>query len=327
MSEQPQDLERLIHESLEQLGWFADAKGLADRVKRLNIGIPLEDEFSIICGWLGKCQLVHKLDQQQYPKGSGENYQVPDLLASFARTDRNEATVLIEVKYCKNNVMSFKPDYYEKLRAYSNLLNLPLLIAWKRWGIWCLVSIDEFQKATKNYNLSFNDAMCNNLLSSLAGDFSYSLSVNAGVHISAKKVKLVDVVETEEGRNESWHVVIDDVYFTNGNNEKIRGLSSIAQQVFLSWDLKEEETHTETHMTLHNTCKESSGLFAHMALTRILSFHSQEDGEIHWRSHLRDDKAISNISAYRKGIEENMRAGIVHHIFDIQPANVPSFMK
>ncbi|WP_290705340.1 hypothetical protein [Amphritea sp.] len=327
MTRQPQDLERLIHESLEQLGWDADVEKLSDRVKRLNIGIPLEDEFSIICGWLGKCHLVHKLDQQQYPKSSGETYQVPDLLASFSRTDGSSSTVLIEVKYCKNNVMSFKPDYFAKLKAYSELLNLPLLIAWKRWNIWCLVSIDEFRKATKNYNLSFNDAMRNNLLSSLAGDFSYSLSVNAGVHISARKEKLIGVVETEGERNENWHMVIDDVYFTNGKSEQVRDLSPTAQQVFFSWDLKEDQTLTETHAIMHHICKESSGLFAHMALTRLLSFHSQEDEGVHWRGHLRDDKAISNISDYRTGIEENMRAGIVHHIFDIQPNNVPVFMK
>nr|MBF4317138.1 hypothetical protein [Vibrio anguillarum] len=60
MKDKPSDLERLIHESLEQLGWSADAKSIAERVHRLNIGLPLEDEFSIICGWLGQCSLVHK---------------------------------------------------------------------------------------------------------------------------------------------------------------------------------------------------------------------------------------------------------------------------
>lgn len=327
MTEKPQDLERLIHESLEQLGWDAEPKKLADRVQRLNIGIPLEDEFSIICGWLGRCDLVHKLDQQQYPKSSGKTYQVPDLLASFARKNGSTTTVLIEVKYCKDNVMSFKPDYFAKLKAYSNLLGFPLLIAWKRFGIWCLVSIDEFRKATKNYNLSFNDAMRNNLLCYLAGDFSYSLSVNGGVHISAKKEKLIDVVEAEGKINENWHLVIDDVYFTNGKNQQVRDLSAIAQKVFFSWDLEESQTHTETHVIMHYICKESSSLFAHMALTRLLSFHNREDRRVHWRGHLRDDKAVSNISYYRKGIEENMKAGIVHHIFDIQPNNVPEFMK
>ena len=83
MKDKPSDLERLIHESLEQLGWTADAKSIAERVHRLNIGLPLEDEFSIICGWLGRCNLIHKLDQQQYPATSKDAFQVPDLLANF----------------------------------------------------------------------------------------------------------------------------------------------------------------------------------------------------------------------------------------------------
>jgi hypothetical protein len=32
-----------------------------------DIGLPVEDEFSVACAWLGKCQLLHKLDQHQVP--------------------------------------------------------------------------------------------------------------------------------------------------------------------------------------------------------------------------------------------------------------------
>lgn len=327
MTRKPLDLERLIHESLEQLKWNADPRMLADRVRRLDIGLPLEDEFSIICGWLGKCRLIHKLDQQQYPASSKSEYQVPDLLACFNRNDGSSITTLIEVKNFEGNVLSLKPEYRAKLNAYSDLLNVPILVAWKRWGIWCLVSLEEFKMAKRNFNLNFNDAIQNSLLSYLAGDFSYSLSVNAGVHISARKVELVNVTETAVSREEEWNSVIEEVYFTNGNNEKIRDLSRIAQQVFFSWDLEEEETKTDTHIILHNYCKEQTGLFAHMALTRLLSFHIRNEGPIHWRSLLRDEEVISNISDYRKGIEENRRAGIVHHIIDVKPVNMPFFLR
>ena len=98
MEDKPSDLERLVHESLEQLGWTADARSIAERVHRLNIGLPLEDEFSIICGWLGQCSLVHKLDQQQYPSSSKDTFQVPDLLANFNVRGAGDISVLIEVK-------------------------------------------------------------------------------------------------------------------------------------------------------------------------------------------------------------------------------------
>lgn len=47
----------LIHETLEQLGWQGDAHALAERVKRLDIGLPAEDEFSMLLR--RHCPLYH----------------------------------------------------------------------------------------------------------------------------------------------------------------------------------------------------------------------------------------------------------------------------
>ncbi|MDR9765490.1 hypothetical protein RJP56_05380 [Shewanella baltica] len=326
----PSDLERLIHESLEELGWNADASELANRVLRLNVGLPLEDEFSVLCGWLGKCTLIHKLDQQQYPSHSKNNYQVPDLMAVFDVKGK-AIPVLIEVKSSYKNVLSFTPEYIQKLKNYSSLMNLPVLVAWKnKFGIWSLVCLDAFTKATKNFNLSFNDAICNSLMGVLAGDFGYSLGVGAGVHIQAKKQKLHHVEVIEEGKEytESWESVIDDVYFTSYNGETFRNLSPIAQKVFFSWDLTEDSTVTETHLTMHNYCAESSLLFAQMALTRILAFHKRESEQhLRWRAVLGGDKNISAFENFREGIIENLEKGIVHHVIDIQPKSRPWFLE
>jgi len=325
LKDKPSDLERLIHESLEQLGWTADAASIADRVLRLNIGLPLEDEFAIISGWLGQCELIHKLDQQQFPATSRDFYQVPDLLANFNVRGSGNTTVLIEVKSCQKNVLSFRPDYISKLRYYGKLLGLPVLIAWKRHGIWSLVHLDIFSKANKNFNLNFNDAMRNSLMGKVLGDFSYTPRVNSGVHVSFKKEKMIETIEADEGIQENWDAVIDDVYFTSGDCEKLRNLSPIAQQVFHSWDLIATESHSDSHVVMHYTIDEESGMFAHMALTRLLSFHGRGD-QVHWRRHLQHGAAISSILNYRRGIEENLKAGIVKYIFDIEPVNVPEFL-
>lgn len=79
----PDDLARLIQDVLSELGYAANARELAKRVHRLDLGLPAEDEFSVICSWLGKCRLLHKLDQKQVPPGSRDTFQVPDLLALF----------------------------------------------------------------------------------------------------------------------------------------------------------------------------------------------------------------------------------------------------
>ena len=77
------------------------------------------------------------------------------------------------------------------------------------------VDLDLFAMAKKNFNLSFNDAMRNSLMSRILGDFTYTPQVNSGVHISFKKEKIIETIKTDEGIQENWHTIIDDVYFTN----------------------------------------------------------------------------------------------------------------
>ena len=126
---------RLIYEAIQQLGWSADPASLTERVKRLDLGLPAEDEFIFILSWLGKCSLVHKLDQGQFPPDSKKYLQVPDLLASF-ETKSGPKVVLIEVKATNKKKLVWKPDYLKKLKNYASRLGLPLLVAWKFYGYW-----------------------------------------------------------------------------------------------------------------------------------------------------------------------------------------------
>src|SRR5262245_55773353 len=87
----------LIAEAVQQLGLGADPKAVADRVRRLQVGLPAEDEFSVLLMWLGRCRLVHKLDQLQRPSDSRARWHVPDLFAVFDYHG-TELPVLIEVK-------------------------------------------------------------------------------------------------------------------------------------------------------------------------------------------------------------------------------------
>jgi hypothetical protein len=93
-----------VYEALAQLGWQGNKDEIVARVKRLNLGLPCEDEFSVVCVWLGRCELVHKLDQKQAPGISCQKFQVPDLMAVF-RVKTQVIPVLIEVKLCKKNTL------------------------------------------------------------------------------------------------------------------------------------------------------------------------------------------------------------------------------
>ena len=215
MNQTPEDAERLVQEALTQLGWEADPKRIAARVWRLNLGLPREDEFSVVSTWLGRCDLIHKLDQKQTPTKSRDTFQVPDLLAVFRHENRS-VPVLVEVKSSKENTLSFRPDYLLRLQNYAALVRLPVLIAWKHFGLWILFDISHLQKSQKNFNISFQSAMRENLLGILAGDFSYSLSIGSGVHLRFRKDELLSETRDGEGVEQQWKMTCDDVSFTDG---------------------------------------------------------------------------------------------------------------
>lgn len=312
------DLARLIHEALEQLGWKADASLVADRVKRLDIGLPLEDEFSIICGWLGRCNLIHKLDQQQFPVSSTNDFQVPDLIANFQIDDNTNRTFLIEVKSSKKQTLSFRPDYVNKLKKYGEMLNLQVLVAWKFRSLWVLVPIDEFKRAEKNLNLSLNHATCVSLMGKLLGDFSYVPADGVELHFCFDKVSLLEVKPTEDGKEEIWNMVIRDIYITKGNGELIREFPIFIIHILLTWDLDHREEHFDDHIKTSYFNKPGMAVFAHTALTRLLAFRTNED-YIHWRKHFGDNKVLDNIGNFRSAIEQGHKLGIITYIFDYQP--------
>lgn len=312
------DLARLIHEALEQLGWKADASLVADRVKRLDIGLPLEDEFSIICGWLGRCNLIHKLDQQQFPVSSTNDFQVPDLIANFQIDENTNRTFLIEVKSNTKQTLSFRPDYVNKLKKYGEILNLPVLVAWKFYQLWVLVPIDEFRKADKNFNLSITDAIPLSLMIDMLGDFNYVLADNAGLHLRFNKVCLVETKPNEDGREESWNMLLSDVYITNGDGKPIRKYPSIIEQVFHTWDLEYKEEYFDDHIIISYVNTNNDIMSAHMALTRLLAFHTNED-YIHWREHLSDTTVLDNIDNFRGAIEQCLALDVVKFLVDFKP--------
>ena len=321
---QPNDLEQLIHEALEQLGWGAEAGQIAARIWRLNIGLPCEDEFSLVCGWLGCCDVIHKLDQKQTPEKSCEKFQVPDLLAVF-NVKGKQVPVLIEVKSKKDKKLSFRPDYMEKLRQYSNVLNLPILKAWKWHGLWTLFELRHMKKASRNYNINLENAMQENLLGILAGDFSYSVNSSAGLHFGLKKEELVSTEETDEGRNEQWKTVINDIYFTDGEGEVVRNLPSTVAQLFATWDLETSELHADTHITISHMASENSMLFAHMALVRLLNWQTPTEQDIHWRAMLHGSNIVKGIENFRAAIQEAIECKIVRTVINQIPLTEPEF--
>jgi hypothetical protein len=70
----------MLYEAAERAGW-ADVAAILQRIRSIEQGWAAEDEFAVILRWLGRCRLVHRLDQEP-PGARSSSLRVPDLLAS-----------------------------------------------------------------------------------------------------------------------------------------------------------------------------------------------------------------------------------------------------
>lgn len=317
------DEDRLIQEVLAELGRDADPKVIADRVKRLDLGLPAEDEFIAVCSWLGKTRLIHKLDQHQAPSHSRDNYQVPDILAQY----HDNGPVLIEVKAKKAQTLSFKPDYLARLQSYADLLNMPLLIAWKYHGIWTLFDARHLTKARKNFNIRIDHALRENLLGVLAGDVAYKIAPGAGIHLRFKKEALIDTEKTDDGFNEQWQMRVDKVGFTSAHGKPTDTLDNEVTTLFTTWDLTERQVHSDTHVEMQFVATDDDGMmFGHMALVHLLNWSLPDGASINWRHTIRRDSVVSNMSNFAQALQRALEQKVVRIILNQQPQNWPDFL-
>ncbi len=319
---------RLIFEAIQQLGWDADVSSVIDRIKRLDLGIPAEDEFSFVLSWLGRCIIVHKLDQKQYPPESTGKFQVPDLLACFVK-DNIRIPALIEVKTSNKKKLSWTESYFNKLKNYSALMNLPILVAWKFYRIWSLVHIDCFAKARTNYHLTFEEAMKHNLLSHLAGDFVYKMEENVGLHFHMKKEELVSSDQiTPSYREEKWKIRIEEASFVNSEGKNLPNLHPGLWPLFISAEPVSEERFEDDIIHQSFVIPKDSGMhFAHSALPILLTFFMDNEEKIHWRKHLNDHKFPVDFKTFYEAASAGLKDKFVRYVIHQEPFNKPKFLE
>lgn len=321
----PPDIAHLLHEALTQLGWAADPQRLAQQLMVLHTGLPREDEFAVVCTWLGRCTLIHKLDQSQAPPASAELYQVPDLLAVFEREGRT-IPVLIEVKASISRTLSFRPDYRHRLQSYGRMLGLPVLIAWKYHGLWSLFDIEHMLLAEKNFNITFGKAMSESLLGVLAGDFSYTLPRGTGLHLRMRKDELISTKCDGAEVHEEWRMVIDDVYHTDRDGTERRDIEPDVQALFFVNSLEERQEHTSTHVFWHFTVEDDENKFAHMALAGLLNWYLGSGDSLNWREVVARHAPVPGVNNFAGTVESALHQKFVKYIFHVQPQSTPPFL-
>jgi Holliday junction resolvase len=319
---------RLIHEAIQQLGWPTDSVSLINRVKRLDLGLPAEDEIAFILSWLGKCSIIHRLDQNQYPPKSGDKYQVPDLLASFV-VNGESLPVLLEVKVSKKKKLSWKESYFNKIKNYSSLIGLPLLLAWKFHRLWLLVDLNCFEKARTNYHLSFEAAMKHNLMSYLAGDFVYVMQPNVGLHFHFKKERLVSKKQLDASSREvKWLTRIEKAFFVNSEGKKVSKLPSGLWPLFISAEPVSEDRVEDDYIYQSFVISKDSGMhFAHSALPILINFFMDIEDKIHWRKQLYEHNFPVDFNIFSEAASKGIKKGFVKYVIYQKPFKIPPFLK
>ncbi len=318
----PDDADRLIQEILSEVSWNEEPADLARRIRRLDQGLPAEDEFIAVCSWLGKTKLIHKLDQHQSPATSRTTVQVPDLLAHFEST----GPVLIEVKSKRSPKLSFTADYLRRLSAYADLLGVPLLIAWKFHGVWTLFEARHLTKARTNFNIRFDEAMRQNLLGVVAGDVSYKIAPGAGIVLGCRKEALLGINVENGATTEQWQMRIDSVHFTSKGGQPRDDLSDDVKTLFTAWDLEERQTFTPTHIYIAFQAGEEGMMFGHMALVQLLAWRQRAGEAINWRHVIRRDQVISNMTNFAGALERALGQDVVTLVLHQVPAETPSYL-
>ena len=314
------------------IGWAGKPEDIADKVKQLERGLPVEDQFAALCVWMGKCPLIHKLEQEQFPNFSREEYQVPDFFAVFdLATKRMPA--LIEVK--KTSGIEFEPfgsKYYSKLTNYAKLMKLPLLIAWyiEDFNLWCLFDIDRMQTKHGAFHIDFHTATNNSLLGAIFDDVIFRIKPGLKIQFSLRKELGSEVRDQTTGKLNKFSGVLEEIAWLNPNDKRIKTdplLSKFLELLFYIVDNDSDDSEDEKYVTINFYTTKEENLFAHQLLG-VMAFGTaiMRDTTPTWVQVLRGNNFQMDYQSVRNALSAGVKEGAVSMILKQNPVIRPAFL-
>jgi Holliday junction resolvase len=304
-----------------EMNWkLDDVAAFAKRVQLVEYGLDAEDEFAALLAWLGRCPLVHRLDQHYYSSGNARRWRIPDLFALFHHRSE-EFSALIEVKTSNKLRLTFDADYMANLYHYAELHKRPLLVAWKvrRLGMWILVDPCHFKALNGKRVLGLEDAIKNNLMSRLAGDFAVKLQER--VCVCLESVEVGERRPTNDGYRPELQV--ESVQFFDGEGQRVAHLPKSITTALLVTAHEVDEIDGKRVRTRFGT---NGGMaFSQLMLRATISQTIDGTQKPHWKHVAKQfDRYLS-----RRELHDDLKSQIgrfVHMVVYQHPRVWPTFL-
>ena len=322
----------MISQACSLLGWGENPKELVNKVNQLLRGLPKEDEFIALSTWMGKCSLIHKLDQEQFPSLSRDNYQVPDLFALYDFNGRM-VPVLIEVKKTSDIMLRpFSNAYYSRLSNYANLMHLQLLIAWhiERLNIWCLFELERMTRRRTAFHIDFHTATNNSLLGILADDVILTFKKGIQLLLKIRKDPKTVIRDKTSGEVIKFTGIMEEFMWVNPQGQQITcspNLRNFLELVLRMVDNDVTDSEDDTHITITYYTTNEENLFAHQLLG-VMAFGRPIPGGKRptWIEAIRNNRFRMDYPSVREATSEGVKSGMIKWVVRQNPAILPEFL-
>jgi len=311
----------LAYNMLQEGGKLSlDPSKIRHKLQQLYRGRPVESEFMALSLWSGRCQYIHKLDRDTFPKDSP--YDVPDFLCFFD-VHGKIIPVLIEVKASKNETIKFTKKYYAALKAYADKLHLPILIAFKFTGFdrpqWALFEIQKMATPTGTGKANIWEIMKQDLSHILLGNFYFQIRQGTTIAMRISKEKV----------NEDGSIVgkIDDIYWETYDGSRVESVPLLHLLFTLSEDdVKIEEYPDHVIQKFFKVGDDSA--VAYWALPIAVGFAKYMAGEIiNWDRVIREGRFSFSLPDMERAVEEAQKNGLAGPIIYNRPQDMPKFLE
>ena len=316
----------LLYPHITKTALDADtAESLAGKIQNLHRGLSPEDEFAAKVCWLGNCAGINRIDQT--PMAVVEiqgKIRAPDFIA-LPVVNGAPRPVLVEVKSHHDLKLDFSEAYLASLRRFAELVELPLLVAWRCGGLWALFDHREVKQNVTGYRITLEDAMRQDLSCALFRDLR--IQMNPDLEL-VMEMDLLDEVTGDTGE-----VIPEGMY-----SFKIRGggfynagvqIPEYAPEHFSLFLASPDETELrrtgkQTFQQIFRPANEH-GFNLSNVLVAQLSMMTREDADIDW--HRTVTKPFPSSGAeLRKSLQSAIDIGFVRYVMDIIPNDWPDFL-